>query len=79
VCGVADDHDIWSTHAPVLPISIAGVGVVGGSIVGVAIALGVDYDSAFLAAIVLRGLSLVASIGCGVVYVLDGGKSALRA
>lgn len=65
--------------AAVLPISISGIGVVEGSIVGAGIALGVDYDSAFLAALVLRGLSLVTSLGCGIVYVFEGGRRSLQA
>jgi uncharacterized membrane protein YbhN (UPF0104 family) len=64
--------------AAVVPISIAGIGVIEGSIVGVAVALGVGYDTAFLAAIVLRAFSLLTSLGCGAVYVLDGGRAALR-
>ena len=60
--------------AAILPISISSIGVVEGSIVGAGVALGVDYDSAFLAAIVLRGLSLVTSLGCGVVYAFEGGR-----
>jgi uncharacterized protein (TIRG00374 family) len=64
--------------AAVLPISISGIGVVEGSIVGAGVALGVGYDSAFLAAIVLRGLSLVTSIGCGVVFVLEGGRRSMQ-
>jgi glycosyltransferase 2 family protein len=64
--------------AAVLPISISGIGVVEGSIVGAGVALGVDYDSAFLAALVLRGLSLVASLGCGIVFVFEGGRRSLQ-
>jgi uncharacterized membrane protein YbhN (UPF0104 family) len=61
--------------AAVLPISISGIGVVEGSIVGAGVALGIDYDAAFLAAIVLRGLSLATSLVCGVVYAVEGGQS----
>ena len=64
--------------ASVLPISISGIGVVEGSIVGAAVALGVNYDSAFLAALVLRGLSLITSLGCGIVYVFEGGQRSLQ-
>lgn len=64
--------------AAVVPISISGIGVIEGSIVGVAVALGVGYDTAFLAALVLRAFSLLTSLGCGAVYVLDGGRAALR-
>jgi hypothetical protein len=64
--------------AAVLPISISGIGVVEGSIVGAGVALGVDYDSAFLAALLLRGLSLATSFGCGIVYVFEGGRRSLQ-
>jgi glycosyltransferase 2 family protein len=64
--------------AAVLPISISGIGVVEGSIVGAGVALGVDYDSAFLAALLLRGLSLATSLGCGIVYVFEGGRRSLQ-
>ncbi len=64
--------------AAVLPISISGIGVVEGSIVGAGVALGVDYDSAFLAALLLRGLSLATSLGCGIIYVFEGGKRSLQ-
>ena len=60
--------------AAVLPISISGIGVVEGSIVGAGVALGIDYDAAFLAAIVLRGLSLVTSLVCGVIYAFEGAR-----
>ena len=65
--------------AAVLPISISGIGVVEGSIVGAGIALGVDYDTAFLAAIVLRALSLATSLGCGIVYAFEGGRRSVQA
>ena len=64
--------------AAVLPISISGIGVVEGSIVGAGVALGIDYDAAFLAAIVLRGLSLMTSLVCGVVYALEGGRRSVQ-
>ena len=57
--------------AAIVPISISGLGVVEGSIVGVGVALGVPYDAALLAALVLRGLSLICSLACGIVYALD--------
>jgi uncharacterized membrane protein YbhN (UPF0104 family) len=64
--------------AAVLPISISGIGVVEGSIVGAGVALGADYDAAFLAAIVLRVLSLLTSLGCGVVYAFEGGRRPIQ-
>jgi uncharacterized membrane protein YbhN (UPF0104 family) len=64
--------------AAVLPISISGIGIVEGSIVGAGVALGVDYDAAFLAAIVLRGLSLVTSLICGIVYAFEGGQRSVQ-
>jgi glycosyltransferase 2 family protein len=54
--------------ASVLPISISGIGVVEGSIAGTAVALGSDYDSAVLAAIVVRLLVLPISAACGLLY-----------
>jgi glycosyltransferase 2 family protein len=63
--------------AAVLPISISGIGIVEGSTVGAGIALGVDYDSAFLAAIVLRALSLATSLGCGIVYAFEGHRRSI--
>jgi uncharacterized membrane protein YbhN (UPF0104 family) len=64
--------------AAILPISISGIGVVEGSIVGAGVALGLGYDSTFLAAIVLRGLSLVTSLGCGVVYAFEGNERSIQ-
>ena len=52
----------------VLPLSISGIGVVEGSIVGMAVALGGDYDLAVLAAIVLRLVTLPVSAACGLLY-----------
>jgi glycosyltransferase 2 family protein len=52
----------------VLPLSISGIGVVEGSIVGMAVALGVEYDLAVLAAIVLRLVTLPVSAACGLLY-----------
>jgi uncharacterized membrane protein YbhN (UPF0104 family) len=64
--------------AAVVPISISGIGVVEGSIIGASVALGVGFDAAFLAAIILRLFSLVTSVGCGVVYVLEGGRQSMQ-
>ena len=57
--------------ASVLPISISGIGVVEGSIAGTAVALGADYDSAVLAAIVVRLLVLPISAACGLLYLTE--------
>jgi glycosyltransferase 2 family protein len=64
--------------ASVLPISISGIGVVEGSIAGTAVALGVTYDSALLAAIVVRLLVLPVSAACGLLYLTErsGGRAA---
>jgi uncharacterized membrane protein YbhN (UPF0104 family) len=65
--------------AAVVPISISGIGIVEGSIVGVGVALGVGYEPALLAAIVLRTLSLATSLGCGVVYAFEGSRRSMQA
>jgi uncharacterized membrane protein YbhN (UPF0104 family) len=57
--------------ASMLPISISGLGVVEGSIAGTAVALGTDYDSAVLAAIVVRLLVLPVSAACGLLYLTE--------
>lgn len=63
--------------ASVLPISISGIGVVEGSIAGTAVALGVPYDAAVLAAVVIRLQALVVGAGCGLFYMAErGGKIA---
>jgi uncharacterized protein (TIRG00374 family) len=64
--------------AAVVPISISGIGVVEGSIVGAGVALGVGYGPAFLAAIVLRLLSLMTSLGCGVIYAFEGNDRSIQ-
>jgi glycosyltransferase 2 family protein len=60
--------------ASVLPISISGLGVVEGSIAGTAVALGTSYDSAVLAAIVVRLLVLPISGACGLLYLTERGS-----
>src|SRR5690606_41154889 len=60
--------------AAVLPISISGLGVVEGSIVGAAVAVGADYDAAVLAALLVRLLSLAVGAGCGLLYLVDRGR-----
>lgn len=60
--------------ASVLPISISGLGVVEGSIVGTAVAVGVGYDGAVLAAVAVRILSWIVAAGCGLLYLFDSGR-----
>ena len=62
--------------ASVLPISISGLGVVEGSIAGTAVAVGVDYDSAVIAAVLARLLALVISAACGLLYLTESGSGA---
>jgi uncharacterized protein (TIRG00374 family) len=57
--------------ASVLPISVSGIGVVEGSIAGTAVALGVDYESAVLAAIIVRVVTLPVSAACGLLYLTE--------
>jgi len=57
--------------ASVLPISISGIGVVEGSIAGTAVALGVSYESAVLAAIIIRLVVVPVSAGCGLLYLTE--------
>jgi len=54
--------------ASVLPISISGIGVVEGSIAGTAVALGVNYESGVLAALIVRLVVLPVSAACGLMY-----------
>ncbi len=65
--------------ASVLPISISGIGVVEGAIAGSAVALGVPYEAAVLAAIAVRLVVLPVSAGCGLVYLCDDGARARTA
>jgi uncharacterized membrane protein YbhN (UPF0104 family) len=62
--------------ASVLPISISGIGVVEGSIAGTAVALGVEYDLAVLAAIIVRLVTLPVSAACGLLYLTESGEIA---
>lgn len=57
--------------AAVVPLSINGIGIVEGSIVGVAVATGADYDASLLAALALRILVLPLSALCGVLWMLE--------
>jgi glycosyltransferase 2 family protein len=62
--------------ASVLPISISGIGVVEGAIAGSAVALGVHYDQAVLAAIAIRLVVIPVSGACGIAYLWDDGARA---
>jgi glycosyltransferase 2 family protein len=62
--------------ASVVPISISGIGVVEGAIAGTAVALGVQYDQAVLAAIAIRLVVIPVSAACGIVYLWDDGARA---
>lgn len=62
--------------ASVLPISISGLGVVEGSIAGTAVAVGVDYDTALIAAVVVRMLGLLIAGACGLLYLVDADTGA---
>lgn len=58
--------------AAFLPLSINGIGLMEGSFVAMAVALGVDYDQALLVAIIRRLMIAFLSLLCGVVYLLEG-------
>lgn len=60
--------------ASVLPISISGLGVIEGSIAGVAAGLGNSYEAGVVAALLLRVLALAVSALCGVFCLIDDGK-----
>ncbi len=63
--------------ASILPIAISGIGVVEGSIAGAAVALGVDYDAALLAAIILRLITLPVSAASGLLYLTEPNEATL--
>ncbi len=54
-----------------LPISVGGLGVVEGSIAGMAVVFGVPYDLAVGAALLSRLGTIVVSVICGLVYLLE--------
>jgi glycosyltransferase 2 family protein len=64
--------------AGVLPLSINGIGIVEGSIVGVATALGIDYESAVVVAVLRRLMMVALSVLCGISFLVDR-ESAPRA
>jgi uncharacterized membrane protein YbhN (UPF0104 family) len=57
--------------AAVLPISINGIGVMEGSLVGMAVALGVDYETAVIVALLRRMMMVTLSVICGGAFLLD--------
>jgi uncharacterized membrane protein YbhN (UPF0104 family) len=57
--------------AGMLPITINGIGVSDGSIALTAVALGANYESAFVAALLLRILVLPYSLLCGLIYMFE--------
>ena len=58
--------------AALLPISINGIGVMEGSFVAMAVALGADYDQALIVALVRRLGIAAMSLLCGLVYLAEG-------
>ena len=63
--------------AGMLPITINGLGVADGSIALTAVALGAHYESAFVAALLLRILVLPFSLLCGLIYILEPNRARL--
>jgi uncharacterized protein (TIRG00374 family) len=55
--------------ASLMPFSINGIGITEASITGTAIAIGVPYESALVAAMLLRFLQLPITLACGLLYV----------
>lgn len=57
--------------AAALPISINGIGVAEGALVGAAVALGADYEPALVVAIVRRAVAVTLGVLCGFMYVFE--------
>lgn len=57
--------------AALLPLSINGIGLMEGSLVGMAIALGVEYEAALLVAVIRRLMMALISALCGVAYLVE--------
>lgn len=57
--------------AAAAPISINGIGVMEGALVGAAIGLGLDYDQALIIAIARRFIAVLLSAACGTVYLFE--------
>lgn len=64
--------------AAVLPISINGIGVMEGALVGGAVMLGIDYDVALLVALLRRMLNLALAAFCGVLHAAAVGRQVGR-
>ena len=62
--------------AGMLPISINGIGVTEGAFAVTATQLGMDFDQAVIVAFMLRILVVPLSLGCGLVYLVDGRRVA---
>jgi glycosyltransferase 2 family protein len=54
--------------ASLMPFSINGIGINEASMTGTAVAIGVPYESALLAAVLLRILQLPITLACGLFY-----------
>ncbi len=65
--------------AALLPLSINGIGLMEGSLVAMAVALGADYDAAAITAIVRRLLMFTLSLLCGLGYLMEKDRKALPA
>lgn len=60
--------------AALIPLSLNGIGLMEGSFVVMATALGVDYEQAVLVSIVRRLMMLFLSLLCGLVYIAERGN-----
>jgi glycosyltransferase 2 family protein len=65
--------------AALLPLSINGIGLMEGSLVATAVALGVQYEEAVIVAIIRRLLMFVLSLLCGLNYLFEGQTARLPA
>jgi uncharacterized membrane protein YbhN (UPF0104 family) len=63
--------------ATILPISINGIGVVEGALVGAAVALGVQYEDALVVAVLSRLLVVPLSLICGLIYLVEPRRAPL--
>jgi PAS domain S-box-containing protein len=57
--------------AAAAPISINGIGVTEGALVGAAVALGLDYEQALIVAIARRFIAVLLSVACGSLYLVE--------
>lgn len=63
--------------AALVPLSINGIGLLEGGTVAMAVALGVDYNTALVVAVVRRFSAVTVSLMCGIVYMAEGRPAAL--